>query len=84
MLFLFCMALWFILRDASCFKVVTCSFPSCFVIPFSIVIDSLGEEGAGLCASRAFVCLVCTCKGFFFLSFFSSSQKWCLGGGCGL
>ena len=26
---------------------------------FSIVITSLGEEGAGLCASRAFVCLFC-------------------------
>ena len=29
----------------------------CFVIPFSIVSISLGEEGAGLYASRAFVCL---------------------------
>ena len=29
---------------------------SCFFIIFSIVITSLGEEGAGLCASRAFVC----------------------------
>ena len=37
------------------------SLSSCFVIPFSIVISSLGEEGAGLCASRAFVCLFCTC-----------------------
>ena len=27
---------------------------------FSIVIISLGEERAGLCASRAFVCLFCT------------------------
>ena len=68
-LFLFCVALWFILRSASCFKVVPCSLSSCFVIPFSIVITSLGEEGAGLCASRAFVCLFCTC---YFLSFFSS------------
>ena len=33
---------------------------SCFVISFSIVITSLGEEGAGLCVSRAFVCLLCT------------------------
>ena len=32
-----------------------------FVIPFSIVITSLGEEGAGPCASRAFVYLFCTC-----------------------
>ena len=50
MLFLLCVALWFILRGSSCFKV----FP-CYVIPFSIVITSLGEEGASLCASRAFV-----------------------------
>ena len=35
--------------------------PLCFVIPFSIVITSLGEEGVGLCASRAFICLLCTC-----------------------
>ena len=32
-----------------------------FQLPFSIVITSLGEERAGLCASRAFVCLFCTC-----------------------
>ena len=36
---------------------------SCFVIPFSIVSFTLGEEGAGLRASRAlFVCLFCTCQ----------------------
>ena len=64
--------LYLILRDASCFKVFPCSLSSCFVIPFSIVITSLGEEGAGLYASRAFVCLLCTYK---FLPFFSSS--WC-------
>ena len=29
--------------------------PVCFSIP----ITSLGEEGAGLCASRIFVCLFC-------------------------
>ena len=57
MLFLFCVALWFILRGASCFKVLPCSLSSCFFIPFSIVNASLGEEGASLCASRAFVCL---------------------------
>ena len=57
-LFLFCVALWFILRGASCFKVFPCSLSSCFVIPFSIVINSLGEEGAGLYASRAFLCFV--------------------------
>ena len=28
-----------------------------FSVCFSILITSLGEEGAGLCASRTFVCL---------------------------
>ena len=60
-LFLLCAILWFILRGASCFKVFPFSLSSCFVIPSSIVITSLGEEGAGLCASRTFVCLFCTC-----------------------
>ena len=57
-LFLFCLALWFILRGASCFKVFPCSLSSCFVIPFSIVINLLGEDRVGLCASRAFVCKI--------------------------
>ena len=60
-LFLFCVALWVVLWGASCFKVFPCSLSSCFFIPFSIVITLLGEEGAGLCASRAFVCLFCKC-----------------------
>ena len=60
--FLFCVALWFILLGASCFKVFSCSVSLCFVFPFSIVISLLGEvRGAGLCASRTFVCLFCTC-----------------------
>ena len=70
-LFLFCVALWFILRGASCFKVFPCSLSSCFIIPFSIVITSLGEEGgACLRASRVFVRLSFRYQ---FLSFFSSS-----------
>ena len=52
------MALWFIPQGTSCFKVLPCSVSSCFFISFSIVINSLGEKGAGLCASRAFVCFV--------------------------
>ena len=56
-LFLFCVALRFILRGASCFKVFLCSLSSCFFISFSIVSPSLEEEGAGLCASRAFLCV---------------------------
>ena len=74
MLFLFCVASWFYTTGASCFKVFPCSLSSCFFILFSIVITSLGEEGAGLCGSRAFVCLFCMCL---FLSFFSS--PWCRG-----
>ena len=38
-----------------------------FSVHFSILITLLGEEGAGLCASRTFVCLFCA---FIFLSFF--------------
>ena len=45
-----------------------------FSLCFSILIISLGEEGAGLCASRTLVCLFCACM---FLFFFSSS--WCRG-----
>ena len=57
-LFLLCVALWFILRGASCVD-LHCPLSSCFFSPFSIVITSLEEEGAGLCASRASVCLFC-------------------------
>ena len=53
-LYLFCVALWLILQSALCFKVLPCS---CFFVPFSIVITSLGDEADGLCASCAFVCL---------------------------
>ena len=63
MLFLFCVAcvFFFYTTGASFFKVFPCLLSSCFFIRFSIVITSLGEEGAGLCASRAFVCLICIC-----------------------
>ena len=37
------------------------SLSSCFFILFCIVIILLGEEDAGLCASREFICLFCTC-----------------------
>ena len=48
----------------------------------SIVITSLGEERAGICASRAFVCLFCTRQ---FLSFLSSflSQRLTVACDCG-
>ena len=49
-LFLFSVALWFILGGVSCFKVLPCSLHT-----LSSVITSVGEEGADLCASRAFV-----------------------------
>ena len=32
-----------------------------FSIPLSIVITSLGEERADICAFRVFICLLCTC-----------------------
>ena len=41
--------------------------PPASLFLFGIVITSLGEEGAGLCTPRAFVCLFCACE---FLSFF--------------
>ena len=65
---LFCVALWFIPRELNVLK----SRALCprFSVCFSILVTSLGEEGAGLCASRTFVCLFCACM---FLSFFSSS-----------
>ena len=47
-LFFFCVALWFILRGAICLT-LPCSLSSCFFRHFSIVITSLGKEGAGLC-----------------------------------
>ena len=34
---------------------LSCSLSVCFFCPFSILITLLGEEGAGLCADRAFV-----------------------------
>ena len=45
----------FTLRGASCL-VLPCSLSTCFFCPFSILSTLLGEEGAGLCAYRAFVC----------------------------
>ena len=59
-------------------KIQIRSLSSCFFFFQSYLvlrdITSLGEERAGLCASRAFVCLFCTGQS---LSFFSSS--WCQG-----
>ena len=46
----------FYTRGTSCFKVLSCSLSSCSFILFSVVLTSLWEEGAGLCASRVFVC----------------------------
>ena len=61
-LFLFCVALWFLLRAFHVFHIESC-LALCsrvFSVLFSVVISSLGEERAGLCISRAFVCLFCT------------------------
>ena len=50
------------------FKVLPCVFVLEFFSPFSILITSLGEERAGLCASNAFVSFarVGLCLFFFF------------------
>ena len=58
MVFLFCVAFCIIERGASCFKVFPCSLSSCFVIPFSNVITSLGEAGAVCASVHLFVCFV--------------------------
>ena len=61
--------------------VFTTSLALLFVVvcfqSFKHLITSHGEERAGTCASRAFVCLFCTRWFFFFFVFFSSS--WCQG-----
>ena len=59
-----------------CFNVLKSFRALCphFSVCFSILITSFGEEGAGLCASRTFVCLFCA---FMFFVLFSSS--WCRG-----
>ena len=76
-LFLFCVTLWVyttwcVMFYSPALLFVLVSLHQ--IIPFSIVITSIGEEGAGLYASLEFVCLFCTCL---FLCLFSSS--WCRG-----
>ena len=63
--------MWLFVFYYGAFRVDSClAFcPRVFLVLFSIVITSLGEEGAGLCVSRTFVCLFFTRQ---FLSFFSS------------
>ena len=53
------------------FQSLLVRFVLVFLYFFSLVVTSLGEEGAGLCASSAFVCLFCTCFFFFFFCPFS-------------
>ena len=57
MLFLFCVAVYLTLRGVSCL-VLPCSLSMCFVCIFSILITLLGEEEAGLCVYRIFICLL--------------------------
>ena len=45
-----------------------------FSIYFNILISSLGEEGACLCASRTFVCLFCACM--FLSTFLLGVEGW--------
>ena len=64
--FLFCVALWFILRGTSCFEVFLCSLSSCFVIPFSIAVTSLGKsELVCMLLLHLFVCFVRVSFGIF-------------------
>ena len=64
-----------------CFNVLMSSRALCphFSGCFSILITSLGEEGAGLCDSRTFVCLFYTCMFFVLFLFLLMSRV-----GCGL
>ena len=66
---LWCIDVWLCGLIYEAFHVILpCSLFSCFFsILFSIVITSLGEERAGLCASRACACLSYMC---YFLCFF--------------
>ena len=60
----------FVVFTVRCF-VLSCPllFVSVFTVLFRILITSVGEERAGLCTSRAFVCLFCLRQ---LLSLFSS------------
>ena len=55
MLVLFWVAMWLTLQGALCL-VLLCICLCFSSVHFSRVITLLGEEGAGLCASRASVC----------------------------
>ena len=85
MMFLFCVALWFILRGggvwrgASCFKVFPYSLSSCFFISFSSVIIRSGKrELVYVPLVHLFVCLLHVLVSVLFLFLFVS------GVGCGL
>ena len=67
MLFLFCVASGLYYRALHVLKSSRALCPH----DSSFLLASLGEEGAGLCVSRPFVCLFCACQ---FLSFLSSSS----------
>ena len=58
MLFLFCVALWFTLRGASCFKVLFCSLSSRFFILLALRSPRLGKrELVYVLLVRLFVCV---------------------------
>ena len=52
--------MWFYLLWGISCRVLPCSLFLCFSVLFNIVSTSFGKERAGLCASRAFVCLFYT------------------------
>ena len=80
-LFLFCVALWLILRGALCFIVFPCTLSSCFfILFFSIVITSLGAGGAHqVCVLLVHLLFVLYVLVFVLFLFLSVS-----GVGCGL
>ena len=53
--FLLCVALWFIIRGDLC-PVLPCVLSLCFSVLLVLRSPPFGEERAGLCAFRAFVC----------------------------
>ena len=57
-MFLFCVALWFILRALHVLKSSRALFPRVLFIPFNIVVTSLGEVGVCELLVHLFVCFV--------------------------
>ena len=72
MLFLFCVALWFILRGASCLA-LPCSLSMCFFCHFIILITMLGER------ELVFVLIVHLFVRYAHVLYHFFSSSWCQG-----